>query len=307
MTIVALRAEALGPGADLGQLDPDARVETLLRLPDAVAVQNFVLQRSPLELMSYARAVLERAHEINPLNKDHLANLGRMYNFWYQTLADGQDPELLRQAVEWYRRAHEVAPQDVTILNEYASAVARLGDYQQAEQLLEQSRALDPRYPDTLARLGELLRLQGRYAEAVDQYLALIERDPHGLDGQITAIAAQLGDAPDQLLRLRDGYAALAQQRQDDAGLLAVVGLLSDRAGDLGAAAAAYGRVVQIQPENLEARQNYTLVLSDMLQYERAAQEAQALLDQAGQQIAEQDRAALQGLLDYLRARAAGG
>ncbi|HWQ14910.1 MAG TPA: hypothetical protein VNL77_19075, partial [Roseiflexaceae bacterium] len=307
MTIVAIKAEA--QGAPLGQVDPQARVETLLRLQDPLAVQEFVLQRSPLEVMSYARAVLERARELNPLNKDHYANLARMYNFWYQTLAREQDPELLRQAVEWYRRGHEIAPQDVTILNEYASAAARLGDYELATRLLEESLRLDPRYADTPVRLGELLRLQGRHAEAVDRYLAALERNPHALDNQIAQIAQGLSGQPEQLLRLRAAYAAAAAARPDDAGLLAVVGLLSDRAGDLEGAAAAFGRVVQLQPDNLEARQNYTLVLSDMLQYERAAAEAQALLDRArqSQQVTEQDRAAIAALVAFLQSRAAGG
>jgi tetratricopeptide (TPR) repeat protein len=310
MTIVALRAEELqAQGQPLGQPDSGARVETLTRLPDALALQDFVLQRSPAELMSYAEAVLKRARELNPLNKDHYANLGRMYNFWYQTLGGGQDPELLRTAVGWYRQGHEIAPQDVTILNEYASAVARLGDYPEAERLLEKSRELDPRYPDTALRLGELLRLQGRPAEATDQYLAALERNPRALDGQIAGISAALRGHPEQILRLRAQYEKALAARPDDPALLSIVGLLSDRAGDLAGAADAFGRVVQVQPENLEARQNYTLVLSDMMQYERAAGEAQALLERAeqGGQVTEQDRAALQALLDYLRARAASG
>jgi tetratricopeptide (TPR) repeat protein len=157
-------------------------------------------------------------------------------------------------------------------------------------------------------RLGEVLRLQGRYAEAADQYLAAIERNPRALDGQITAIASGLRD-PAQLTRLRDGYVAQLAENPDDVGLLALVGLLSDRAGDLRGAADAFGRVVQLQPDNLEARQNYTLVLSDMLEYQRAADEAQGLLDRAreSQQVTEQDLGAIQALLEFLRARAAGG
>jgi tetratricopeptide (TPR) repeat protein len=72
-----------------------------------------------------------------------------MYNFWYQNLSGGQDREALTQAIEWYQRAHAIAPQDVAILNEYASAVARSGDYDQALALLEKSRWLDPLYNDT--------------------------------------------------------------------------------------------------------------------------------------------------------------
>jgi tetratricopeptide (TPR) repeat protein len=307
MTIVALRAEA-SQGAALGTPPTDARVESLLRLDDPADVQEFVLQRQPLELMGYARAVLERARDINQLNKDHYANLGRMYNFWYQTLVDSQDPALLQQAIEWYRRGHEVAPQDVTILNEYASAVARTGDYEQAARLLDQSRRLDPRYTDTALRYGELMRLQERYAEAADGYLALLAQNPHALDSQIAAIASDMQAAPDQLRRLRDAYTAALASDPGDPALLAAVAVLSDRAGDLQQAAEAFGQVVQQQPDNLEARQNYTLVLSDLLQYEQAAQEAEALLAAAERQgrLAPEDRGGIEALIIFFRSQAGG-
>ena len=65
--------------ANLGQTKPDAKLEDLLRLQDASDVQSFVTQQSQLALMSYAEAVLLRAQTLNPLNKDHYANLARMY------------------------------------------------------------------------------------------------------------------------------------------------------------------------------------------------------------------------------------
>lgn len=309
MTMVSLRAEdSRQSGVPLGEINPNANVDTLLRLNDAPALQSFVLSQTPLELMSYARAVLLRANELAPLNKDHAANLGRMYNFWYQNLSGSRDLDLLLQAVDWYRKAHELAPQDVTILNEYASAVARTGDYQQAMALLEKSRALDGRFNDTVLRIGDVLRAQGRYQDAVDQYLAAIARDRAALDTQITTIAAALAVEPEQLLRLRAGYEQAREQYPDDARILAIIGLLSDRAGDLEGAASAFGGVVQLQPANLEARQNYTLVLSDLLRYDQAAQQAQELLALAAQRqdTTDQERAALEALLAFLQNRAAG-
>ncbi len=310
MTMVSLRAdEARRSGAPLGQVDPDASVATLLQLEDTAELQAFVLRRTPMELMSYARAVLLRAQQLAPLNKDHAANLARMYNFWYQNLSGGQDREALMQAIEWYQRAHAIAPQDVAILNEYAGAIARSGDYEQALALLETSRNLDPLYNDTLLRTGEILRTQGRYAEAVDQYLALLERDPYALDGQIGAIATALAAEPTQLARLRDKYVALQASRSDDPQLSSIIGLLSVRVGDLETAASAFAEAVRLQPDNLEARQNYTIVLSDLLRYDQAAQQAQELLTLAlqRQETTDQQRAAIESLLGYLRQRAGGG
>ena len=310
MTMVSLRAdEARRSGAPLGQIDPNASVATLLQLDDAADLQAFVLRRTPMELMSYARAVLLRAQQIAPLNKDHAANLARMHNFWYQNLSGGQDREALTQAIKWYERAHTIAPQDVAILNEYASAVARAGDYEQALALLEASRRLDPLYNDTLVRIGDMLRVQGKHAEAVDHYLTLLERDPRALDAQISAIAAALTSDPVQMVRLRDGYLKARTSRPDDPQLSSIIGLLSVRAGDLEAAASAFAEAVRLQPENLEARQNYTIVLSDLLRYDQAAQQAQELLALAAQrqETTDQQRAAIEALLGYLRQRASGG
>jgi hypothetical protein len=306
--------------APLGQVKPDAKVEDLLRLSDPFAVQSFV-QKPPLELLSYAQAVLERARQINPLNKDHYANLARLHSFWYSRM--DHDPNQLNQAIEWYRQAHDqIAPQDVVILNEYAGAVALRANYARdrndaaaaqadfalAQQLLEQSKQLDPRYGDTDTRLAELMRLQGHAAEATDRYIALLNTNPHALDSQINAIIEGLRDQPDQLKRLRDTYAAAVTKQPDDALLYSFIGLLSVRAGDLPRAAESYAKLTQLQPNSIEARRNYTLVLSDTQQYQQATDEALKMLALAQEQQAPQQQTqAIQGLIEYLKARAAGG
>ena len=79
--------------------------------------------------------------------------------------------------------------------------------------------------------------------------------------------------------------------------------------GDLETAASAFAEAVQLQPDNLEARQNYTVVLSDLLRYDQAAQQAQEWLALASQrqETTDRQRAAIEALLGYLRQRASGG
>ncbi|HEU5098536.1 MAG TPA: hypothetical protein VFU22_05925, partial [Roseiflexaceae bacterium] len=304
----------------LGQPKPDAKLNDLLRMTDNQQVQEYIYKQTPLETMSYAQAVLEQARELNRLNKDHYANLARMHSFWYSRLT--QDPEQLRQSIDWYRQGHEVAPQDVTILNEYASAVALMGNYtrshsdeasarqyyDQAAQLLAKSKDLDPRYTDTDLRLADVLRLQGNGAQAIDMYLKLLAANPHALDGQITQIADSLRDQPDQLRRLRDAYTAAAAAKPDDAALLSFIGLISVRMNELPQAADAFSRWTKLQPQSFEARRNYTLVLSDTRQYPQALAEAQALLGLAqAQQLPQDQQGAIQGLVEFLKAQGAGG
>lgn len=318
MSIVDIRRQ--DPSINLGQPIQDAELADLLRLQDPLAVQEFVIQQPPLALMSYAEAVLNDARELSPLNKDHYANLARMYNFWFSRLT--RDPALLQQAIDWYRQGHEIAPQDVTILNEYAGAVALYGasaraqgdeataqqQFALSDQLLAESKQIDPRYADTDIRIAETLRVQERYPEAVERYVALIEKNPRSLDSQINTILESLQGQKELLLQLRDAYQRALDQKPDDVATSALIGLISARAGDLPRAAQAFADVISLQPQNLEARQNYTLVLSDMLQYQQAANEAQTLLELAQQQqLSEQDRGALEALLNFLRNQAAQG
>lgn len=313
MAITDIRRQT--QGGQVGQTVPNASVEDLLQR-DNRAAQEFVMQQSLLGTMSYTQAVLQRAYDLSPLNKDNSANLGRLYTFWYSRF--GQDPERLRDAIRWYERAHEVAPQDVVILNEYAGAVAMLGSYleqrndaaaaagyyDQARQLLDQSKQLDPRYPDTDVRLADLLRLRGNLTEATDLYVAQIERDPHALDAQIAAIISSLSDQPDQLQRLRAAYESALAANPEDAALYSIVGQIAVTANDLPAAAAAYARQVQLQPQSYDAYRNYTLVLSDTRQYSQAISAAETLLTLAQEQNRQQEATQVQSLIAFLQQQA---
>lgn len=315
-------------GGAIGEPEPAARVEELLRLEDVGAVQSFVQNKRPIELMSYAEAVLTRAHELNQLNKDHYANLGRLNNFWYSWT---QDPERLRTSLRWYEQVTVVAPQDVSLINERAGIIMTMAEYlnsvgngseaesyyQQAQQLLDRSQTLDARYIDTDIRLGDLLRAQGRLDEAVTRYVAVIGRSPQQLNGQIERIAADLNEQPVLIRTLRDAYTAQAKKGDEDitlgkpgaasertALLYAISGLLSVRANDLEPAASAYERAALLAPNSYDYRRNYTIVLSDTQRYPQAIAEAQATLALIeGQQGREREAAQIKALIAFLQAR----
>jgi tetratricopeptide (TPR) repeat protein len=157
-------------------------------------------------------------------------------------------------------------------------------------------------------RLADVLRLQGRDAEATDKYLKLLEANPHALDGQFTQIVDGLHDQPELLKRLRDTYAAASAKQPDDATFHSFIGHISVSLADLPRAAESFGRWAQLQPTNLEAHRNYTLVLSDTRQYQRAVAEAQALLALAQQQqVAADQKAAIESLVNFLQQQAALG
>lgn len=305
-------------GVPLGQPDSNASIDELLRLQDAAQIQDFVQRKTPIEMLSYAQAVLQRARELNPLNKDHYANLGRLNNFWYSWT---QDPTRLQESLSWYEKVNEIAPQDVTLINERASITSLRGSYAQsvgnaeeaqqyyaeAERLLQHSKALDPRYVDTDARLGDLMRIQDRFAEATDLYVSVVQRRPHQLDDSVERIIADMRDQPELLRKLRDAYNEQATQR-NDALLYAISGLISIRVGDTEQAVQEYTQAVQIQPQSIEYRRNYTIVLSDTQRYDQALSEARNTLALAqGQAGREAEIAQLQALISFLEQKAAGG
>jgi tetratricopeptide (TPR) repeat protein len=275
---------------------------------------EYVLNLSLLETMSYARAVLERAQQISPRNKDHYANLGRMYTFWYSRLSRNQAD--LEAALDWYKRGTEIAPQDVVILNEYAGTIALYGShlqsagdqaganqqYELAAKLLAESKATDSRFADTDLRIADLQRLRGQLREATDFYITTLERNPKALDNQIAGIIESLRTQPEQLTRLRDTYTRLLDQRANDPQAYAILGLMAVRLDQLPDAVDAFSRQTQLAPQNLEAWRNYTLVLSDTKQYQRAADSAQQL-EALAQQLGQGQ--SYQGLAEYFRGLAA--
>lgn len=317
-TMMSIAELQRSEGVPVGQENPDVRVQDLLRLGDTTAVATFVQSTSPLEMMSYAEAVLRRARDLNEMNKDHYANLARLNNFWFNWT---QQPEKMAQASEWYSRANQVAPQDVALLNEHASVLLLLSSAEsnsgnsaasatyldEAAALLERSRLLDPQYSDTTVRLAELYRQQERLAEATDMYIEVLQASPRQLTPVIEQVANSLEGEPELLARLRDAYAAQAEG-SGDALLHAITGLLAVRSGDLELATAQYAQATELDPASLDHRRNYTIVLSDTGRFgEALAAAEQGLALAQGQEGREMVVAQFSYLINLLQPKVAGG
>jgi tetratricopeptide (TPR) repeat protein len=262
------------------------------------------------QLLQYARIVLERAYDLNPGNKDHPANLGRLLALWYG-LRNEQDK--LDQSLQWYATAHEIAPNDVVILNEWAVTMASLGPskYGEIEAKLKQSQQLDPRFADTYVKLGNLYRIMGRKDQAAEQYALAIERRPNALDdGRESwldpALAAFKGDTA-ALQRLMAAYQAAAQNRPKDAQIQTAMGRVAAALGDRATMQAAFDRAIGTAPTDLRVRQQYTAVLSDTQQYDSALQQAQAGLQIAQSQQSKEDVDRLTRLVEAIQRRKASG
>lgn len=309
-TLMNLADTLRGQGAAIGDAGkPD--LDALLRLDSVEAVSAFVQRSSPLSLLAYAEAALERAHQLSPLNKDHYANLGRINTFWYGWTGDVQR---LYTALRWYERVAEIAPRDVALMNERAGVLMQLAEqattsgdaaqagafFQQADELLQTSARLDPRFGDTALRRGDLVRFRaGDLDAATTFYLQAIEQAPQQMVDNLDRIARGLSSRPDLLNQLRDAFAVQAERAAQElaeaqgkperaielptltaqaAGLYAAVARLAVQTADMAGAVAPYARAVAIQPDNAALSEQYTLILSETLQYDAALAEARRLL-----------------------------
>lgn len=117
--------------------------------------------RGRVELLRSAQSLLGLARNQDTANKDILAHTAQVTALLYEATGE---PSLLREATGSYEQAIAAAPNDVRLLNEHASLLARAGRTTEARAELERSSALDPEYLDTRTRMRNLLEL---------------ERDPH--------------------------------------------------------------------------------------------------------------------------------
>lgn len=285
-----------------------------------------VFQANSVEqLMQYAQIILQRAAQLNPGNKDHPANLGRLHAAWARR-ATGTDAARTAQyqaAVQNFAAAHQIAPNDAAILNELATTQALLGDVTTAEQNFQQSLKLDDRYPDTRSRLGDVERLNNQLADAAQQYAAAVRLNRSALDAdgrQLDAILQAFRPNRQALDTLRAAYeeqatrygqqiaAAQAAGRPlpKDTRFLSQLARARAATGDVQGMRTAFDQALVLDPNNVALLQQYTVALSDTLQYPAALQEAQQALQQAQQQQLSTEVTTLQRIIDTLRTKTKG-
>jgi len=283
------------------------RVEWLLR------------DNSAEQMLRYTQLVLEQAWRLNPTNKDHPANLGRLMSLWARR-AGGGAPKL-QEAAEWFETARRIAPNDANLANELATVQALQGNVEQAEASFRESLALDPRYAETYARLGELYLGAGRTGEAAEQFAAAVERNRSILESDVRGldpILAPLKRDQAALDMLRSAfeqqYRQLEQAQQEaraagrepavDARFLSQLGRVRAAAGDADGTSAAFEQVLAAAPDNVGYLQQYTVALSDTLQYDAALERGEQALALAQQSGDERRAGEIQAIIAAIRQNA---
>lgn len=248
---------------------PPQRIQTvndLLKFKDRSVVQ---LGRE--NLMNSALVTLSRAKELNPLNTDHSANLGRLYRLWGEMSNDASiRQQKWQQALEYYKQATTLSPNAAHLRAEWGLIYYFLGDLQSSQQQYSEAMRLDPGYSPTYAYLGDLYRTSGNEDASLDAYRKALE------------VNAQAGGLlPQQEVALHGTLGQLYYQK----------GLLQESlAEDL--------KVVQLAPKDYLGHKNLAFLYQQLGNPGKAIEEARLALPLAP----AEDRPALQAFITGLEA-----
>jgi len=199
-------------------------------------------------LLEASLADLTRARELNPLNTDHSANLGRLYRGWGELSSDPEERRAKwKRSLVYYEHAITLSPFSAHLYNEYGLVYQALGDYARAEELYQQSIALDQEYSQTYRLLAELYRIQEQWSEAAQVYNQVVERDPRSVQGYsgLGYVYAQQGKLPEAI---QANHRVLELSSKDLASTRNLA-LLYQQSGDLDNALEYARRAMDLSPE----------------------------------------------------------
>jgi len=150
-----------------------AQLEKAQRLSDP-ATREALIRESEKTLL--------QARQLNPLNTDHTANLGRLYQVWAQLASD---PNVRQQrfdkALDYFRQATELSPHNAQLFNEWGETYRFMGQPEEAKDRYRQSLALDEQFYMTYWLLGQLALAQNELAQAEEMLSKALEINPGSL------------------------------------------------------------------------------------------------------------------------------
>jgi len=225
-------------------------VASELTMTDVMNMEPGSMARmSRQELLEASRLVLLRAQEINPLNTDHSANLGRLHRTWAEMVAEhALRDERLTQAQAYYQQATSLSPNNAQLWNEWGLVHIVGGDSEQALEKYERSLSLDQEYEQTYLLLGDLYMNQGEWERSAENYRRVVELRPsliqaHSTLGYVYAQQGKLEQAVEENL-------IVAQRSRTDFNSRKNLALLYHQLGDKEKALSQARQAWELAPED---------------------------------------------------------
>ena len=164
--------------------------------------------------------------------------------------ADGR----IAEAVEYYRRALVLDPDQLIAHANLGIALIEQGRAGEAMPHLERAVALQPNHPDVHNNLGVALLAQGRVAEAISAYEQALARqsDHANAQGNLGTALAEQGRTSEAVPHLERGIAL----NPNHADALNTLGNIAKHEGRFTEALAYYDRAIAIRPDYGQAHLN---------------------------------------------------
>ena len=221
------------------------------------------LDRDSLFLSAFV--VLTKAKDINHLNTDHSANLGRVFRVWAEGSTDPQQFEQRwEQSVSYYEDATTLSPHNAQLFNEWGMVYLMAGKYDEAITKFRESLALDAEFLQTYLLLGDTYAVAGDIDGATEAYEKALDLDPNQVKPhlQLCAFYGQQGKLEQAGERCR--------------------------------------KAIQLSPNNYQAHRNLALIYRDLGRIEDALTEAKIARELAS----EEEKPAWDGIISQLEAMA---
>ncbi len=168
------------------------------------------------------------------------------------------------EAAEVLREALRIEPDNLLALTKLGQALWELRDpdlVDEAETCCRRALALAPQVPEVLENFGQVLRLKGRFGEALECYKQGLELAPHSVSIRVSMGELLVGSGRyDEAIRVFREAGALAP---NDARLHAQLGSLAFARQRFGEAAACYRAAVALDATLAEARHGLGLALHE--------------------------------------------
>jgi len=243
--------------------------------------------------------VMDRAHRINPLNTDHIANLGLLYIRWAESDPSPEGrAQKLKKAHMYYELAAKGSPRKTVIINNWAKVYAAEGNYDGAIAKLKHSLAIDDGIASTYFILSDIYVAMGKYDEAVLTYRKGIEVEPENAEA-----VATLGHLYYKLGRVREATDASTKALSMDPKLIkahSLLGLIYYKSGRLPEAIAENLEIVKLSPQSLQAHRNLAVMYDQSGQTENAIRHMEKTIALSP----ENEKPGLTRTLEQMRARA---
>ncbi|MCB9128008.1 MAG: tetratricopeptide repeat protein [Ardenticatenales bacterium] len=201
-------------------------------------------------LLQQADETLRAARQQSRLNPDHPRNLAALHRAWANLIQaeDGAAATSHReQAKAFYEEALDLSPYYAYLWNEYATLLADMDQFDEAEAALDHSRTLDDQFIETYLYQAQIARLQEKPSEALAYYDEALTVDPDNRQVQTGKVIlyAEMGDL-DQAITISEGLLA---ENGNDYNTLTNLALLYRDNGQLQEARQMAERALLVAPE----------------------------------------------------------